>query len=373
MSVSKIQFNLDVYANKFVGDGSMLTGLPSSNNDYQGTANHVVVTNNNGNLTDAAYLMPVNGALGTDASSFNGIVKANVGNFSASAIVDGDIDAEANIAISKLNAYPNDNTKVLLADGSWAQVSNNQISDVNPSKLANFPNDNTKVLLADGSWDQVSNNQISGVNVSKISGYPNDGNQLLRGDGDWGKILNANVDIYAAIDRNKLASGNSNQFCVNDNSGNLIDSAALVLNADDLEVNCNNDFVIKKNVYLDANKKHLLNQECQLNTNDNNPADFYTLVCAANKSYMVTFEILVVNTTDANSSGIISGYVKLKQGNNGATPDCSYIIQNASILDAALANIVVDTNVSANTFKLKCTGINAKNLNWYGNVKYISC
>ena len=411
MSIQKIVFNTDLYCNDLhaavlYGDGSMLTGLPSSNNNYQGGANNVVLTNNNGNLTDQAYLPVANGGLACDASAFNGIVKANAGTFSGSTIVDADIDVNANISISKLNSYPNDNTKVLLADGTWAQVSDNQISGVNVSKLsgypndsnqmlrgdgdwskivnanidnsaaidisklADFPNDNNKVLLADGTWNYVGNNQINDVNVNKLSN-PEDANQVLCGDTNWRAISNNQIDNAAAIDRNKLATGTINQFCLNDNSGNLTDTAALVLNADDLEMNPNNDVVIKKKVYLDANKKHLLNQECELSTSNNTAADFYTLACAANKSYLVNFEILVVNTTDANASGILNGYVKLNQGNPGATPDCSYIIQNASILDSALANIVVDTNVSANTFKLQCTGLAAKTLNWYGYVKFI--
>lgn len=67
-----------------------------------GTANYVAYWSGVSTLTAEQFLSPSRGGLGADASGFTGVVKSVAGVFSASSIVNADIDASANIAFSKL-------------------------------------------------------------------------------------------------------------------------------------------------------------------------------------------------------------------------------------------------------------------------------
>ena len=372
MSIQKIVFNTDLYCNDLhaavlYGDGSMLTGLPSSNNNYQGGANNVVLTNNNGNLTDQAYLPVANGGLACDASAFNGIVKANAGTFSSGNIVDADIDVNANISISKLNSYPNDNTKVLLADGTWAQVSDNQISDVNASKLSNYPNDGNQVLLGDGNWSKIVNANVDdNCNLARSKLANATANYILVNDG-FGTMSEVQF-----LDRNKIAVDNANQykFLFNNNNGEIAANDALLVNGNDLVCNPSSDILLEKDIYADANKKYLLQKVLNVQTTNDTPTAIYSLTCENNKSYLVKFELLLVDSS-ANS-GIINGYCKVKHANSSTQPTASYIISNGSILDNALANCEVQLDVSVNdTFKLMVVGIPATTIDWLCKVDFI--
>ena len=134
MSIQKIVFNTQIQASSFFGDGSNLTGITSTL--YYGTANHFLITDNNGDITNTQYLSPNNGGLGSDVSGFNGVVKGDgSGNFFSNS----DIDNNANIDISKLNAYPYENTKVLIGDGSWNMIVNANVDascNLDRNKLA---------------------------------------------------------------------------------------------------------------------------------------------------------------------------------------------------------------------------------------------
>jgi hypothetical protein len=68
-----------------------------------GTAGHNAYWSSASILTSEAHVAPERGGLGTNASAFDGVVKAVSGAFSAAKIVDGDVDAAAAIAYSKLN------------------------------------------------------------------------------------------------------------------------------------------------------------------------------------------------------------------------------------------------------------------------------
>lgn len=68
-----------------------------------GTANHVAYWTGASTLSSEAQLNQTRGGFGTNVSAFTGVVKASSGTFSASALVNADVDAAAAIAYSKLN------------------------------------------------------------------------------------------------------------------------------------------------------------------------------------------------------------------------------------------------------------------------------
>lgn len=68
-----------------------------------GTSNYVAYWNGTSTLTAEQYLSASRGGLASDVSAFTGVVKAASGVFSASALVNADVDIAAAIAYSKLN------------------------------------------------------------------------------------------------------------------------------------------------------------------------------------------------------------------------------------------------------------------------------
>jgi hypothetical protein len=68
------------------------------------TADYVLINDNAGVMSEEQYLNQVRGGLGQDVSGFTGVVKSNAGAFSASDIVNTDIDAAAAIDLSKLDS-----------------------------------------------------------------------------------------------------------------------------------------------------------------------------------------------------------------------------------------------------------------------------
>ena len=295
--ITRVIFNTEVHGNSFHGDGSQLTNITAD--PYSGNANHVVLTNNDGHLTDAAHLDPVYGGLGIDASALSGIVKADGnGNFTAAQISNTDVASNANLDRSKIAAG-----------------------------TANY------ILVNDG--------------------------------------VGAMSEVQY-LDREKIAVDNANQykFLYNDNTGAIAPNDALQINANDLVCNPSSDILLEKDIYADANKKYLLQKVLNVQTTNDTPTAIYSLTCENNKSYLVKFELLLVDSS--TNSGIINGYCKVKHANSSTQPTASYIISNGSILDNALANCEVQLDVSVNdTFKLMVVGIPATTIDWQCKVDFI--
>lgn len=97
-------------------DSNVNLGAISRSFIAPGSANHVIINDGSGNLSSEAALAASRGGLGADASAFTGVVKAASGVFSASTIVNADVNAAAAIAYSKLAALTAN--RALVSDGS---------------------------------------------------------------------------------------------------------------------------------------------------------------------------------------------------------------------------------------------------------------
>jgi len=101
-------------------------------------------------------------------------------------IVVGGPPGPLSVTNAMLAANSVDSSKI--ADGSIVDADISASAAIQILKLAGFPNDATRALRADGSWAQITNAMIAaaaGIGVSKLAGYPGNSAQYLAGDGTW--------------------------------------------------------------------------------------------------------------------------------------------------------------------------------------------
>jgi len=144
-----------------------------------GTADYVVINDNSGLLSEEQYLSQVRGGFGDNVGAFTGVVKALAGIFSASEIVNADIDANAQIDAFKIY------------DGT--------VGNLPFSYLANVTSD-----------IQAQLNAISGGAITSLTGMvtatgPGAAPATIANN----VITNAMVNAAAAIAYSKLALSNS--------------------------------------------------------------------------------------------------------------------------------------------------------------------
>src|SRR5882762_3823602 len=102
-------------ATSFIGIGSGLTGITRSGLST-GTANYVVINNGSGVMSEEQFLATSRGGFGLSTAAFTGVGKVAAGVWSASTIVDADVNATAAITRSKLASGTAN--QVLINDGS---------------------------------------------------------------------------------------------------------------------------------------------------------------------------------------------------------------------------------------------------------------
>lgn len=106
-----------------IDDGNVKTGAAIDRAKLaSGMANHVIINDPSGVLSSEQYLSQVRGGMGEDTSAYTGVVKAVAGNFSASTLVNADVDTGAAITRTKLaagNAY-----RIIANDAAGAMSEN---------------------------------------------------------------------------------------------------------------------------------------------------------------------------------------------------------------------------------------------------------
>jgi hypothetical protein len=137
-----------------------------------GTASHVLVNDGSGVMSSEAQLAASRGGLGTDASAFTGVLKASAGTFSASAIVNADIDAAAGIVYSKLS----------IADGDLSIAKTSGLQTALNGKLGTTLN-SANIFVGNGS------NVATGVAMSGEATIDNTGAITLDNAAVTGKVL----------------------------------------------------------------------------------------------------------------------------------------------------------------------------------------
>ena len=168
---------------------SQLTGLNMNNislNNYKLTDVSNGIDNNDGvNLNQLNTLISNN--MPKKLSQFSN----NSGNVSLN-----------NYKIINVNDATNSNDAVNLQ--KLNSLITTKKSSIPYSKITSFSNNNTNLLLGNGTYSKLTNNVINdnSINSNKLVNYPNDGNKFLCGDGTF-KVID-NVQTVATIGKWEL-------------------------------------------------------------------------------------------------------------------------------------------------------------------------
>lgn len=103
------------YTTTFTGSIARSQILPA-------TPDYVLINDNTGLLSEEQYLSQVRGGMGENVAAFSGVVKAVAGDFSASAIVNADIDASAAIDATKIADGSVSSTEFQYLDGVTSDI-----------------------------------------------------------------------------------------------------------------------------------------------------------------------------------------------------------------------------------------------------------
>lgn len=207
-----------------------------------GTSGYVTYWSGTATLTAEQYLSAARGGLATDASAFTGVVKASSGVFSASTIVNADVNASAAIAYSKLalsNSIVNADINASAAIAYSKLALSNSIVNADIAsgaaialnKLAALTNHN-RALQSDGSGF-ISESAVTSTELGYLSGVTSAIQTQLNGKASTS--LNnlastaVNADIVAASNNSiNLGSASFNYAAVN--SLKLLSNAAMLIN-----------------------------------------------------------------------------------------------------------------------------------------------
>jgi hypothetical protein len=158
------------------------------------TASQVAITNGSGVITTAATLSTTLGGIGVDSSAFTGVAKVAAGVWSASTIVNADVNASAAIAYTKLAALTASN--VVITNGSGFIISAATLS----TTLGGI-----------------------GVNSSAFTGVA----KVSAGTWTASAIVDADISASAAIAFSKMAALTASQVVVTNGSGVISTAATL--------------------------------------------------------------------------------------------------------------------------------------------------
>jgi hypothetical protein len=224
-----------------------------------GSADHVIINNSSGLIVSEAYLSPIRGGLGTNVTSFNGIIKAVDGSFTASKIIDFDISTSAAINRNKIaSGTPNhiilNNSSGILTSSQFLPVANGglgfnagltagivksdglgtlsilAIDDQDISLNANISRNkiaignSNYVLINNGTGGIAEEQYLSqsrgglGLNTTTLSGFikRNNTTGVITSSTT---IVNTDIDASAAISRTKIANGTANYILINNGTG----------------------------------------------------------------------------------------------------------------------------------------------------------
>lgn len=106
------------------------------------------------------------------------------------------------LAISRLNGYPNSTSTFLRGDGSWGYVnlSSNVTGQLSPGLISGYPYMSGAVLHGDGTgWHLVNlGYTIGSLAISQLSSYPFNSGTILHGDGTW-RAVNLSSDVSGSL------------------------------------------------------------------------------------------------------------------------------------------------------------------------------
>ena len=218
-------FDIDTAASGFIVDSDVsATAAIQRSKLASGTADHVLINDGSGVMSSEAQLANTRGGTGQDSSAFTGVAKVSAGTWSASTIVNADVNAAAAIAYSKLATL---NTGQILAGNAGVPTAVTMSGDatISATGVVTIPN----LLWEEGSGGATSLKNTTATDASDTNslaaGVTAEASALsslavghnATASGIRATALGPDTDALgeqsSAIGRNAIASGqNSNAF-----------------------------------------------------------------------------------------------------------------------------------------------------------------
>ncbi len=322
--------NGTITAITFVGDGSGLTGITRATLGLA-TPNYVVINSGTGAMSEEQFLATSRGGFGLSTAAFTGVGKVAAGVWSASAIVNADVDAAAAIARTKL------------ASGTANHVLINTAGGVMSSEA--------QLNVSRGGTGQ----DFSGVGAGPFVVSASSG------------VLSATVGYGSATAANTIVQRDASQNFV----ANQITAATIAATAN-LALSPAGGFVdlataAIRNVPTGVAGSLVTTTSASLSTANATPTTLYTLATTTGTSYIVRVMLTLSDTTGATNAGSFTFFYRVK--NIGGTVTNSAILSQSKSTDGGLSATAVTLTTATTNSLLQVTGIAATTIKWAARVE----
>jgi hypothetical protein len=303
------------------------------------TATNVVITNGSGFITSAATLANTLGGTGVNSSAFTGVAKVAAGVWSASTIVNADIDAAAAIAFSKMATLTA--SQIVVTNGSGVISTTATLSTALGGTGQNFS--------AIGAGPFVATVSSGAFAATLTYATSPTANALVQMNGS-----NAiSVGAATVTTLNTTAIATTADLSITSSGSGSLNLGVVPLRQVPATIAGGAAFMITSNVA----------------TTNNTITTLYTLATASNTVY--TLDVTAswsIATTGVSASN--SFLVKIK--NVSGTLTVSALANNTSIKDATLNPTNISVTASGTNGLVQVTGLAATNMNWCANIQVVA-
>jgi hypothetical protein len=320
-------------ATNFIGSAAGLTGITRASLSA-GTADYVVINDGTGAMSEEQYLATTRGGFGLSTAAFSGVGKVAAGVWSASTIVDVDINAAAAITRTKLASGSADH--VIINNGSGVISSEAQLATSRGGTGQDFS--------AIGAGPFV---------VTASSG-------ALAATVGYGSTSAASTIVQRDASQNFAA----NQI-----------TAATIASSANLTISPTGGFVdfgtaIRRAVPTTIAGGVVISTAANVSTANATPTTIYTLATASNVAYSVRVLIALFNVTSTNTIGLIGFHYRVK--NIAGTVTNSAVLSQTKSVDSGLTAVDVSLSTATTNSLLQVVGIAATDIKWCAEISVVS-
>lgn len=422
MASSDTYIDGNLHAAYLYGDGSNLTNVPSGAVTIPSSANKAAYFNGSNQLAYETYLANTRGGIGADSSAFSGIAHITAGTWTASAIVNADVSATADIDPSKIKgtnptyvAYYAATTGLLtseqylsntrggtgsdssaasgiphVATGTWtysaivnadisatADIATSKIKGANPDYVAYYAT--TTGLLT--SEQYLSNTRGgTGANSSAFTGIAH----ISSGTWTASAIVNADVSATADIEPSKIKGANptyvayyaattglltSEQYLATSRGGLGTSSASSTgygyVRSGTWEFG--NSPILAPNA-----KSAIQTKPVYIQTTDatETAIDTYDMLLTGSTNTNMSFDCLV-SLVDTTNNKYGQYFIRGDANNTAGTAVASALSLNSRRVDSGLGTTAVGIVASGSDILIRVKGVAATTINWSAMITYV--
>ena len=395
----------DHYAATYYGSATGLTNIARSGLSL-GTANQVLVNDGTGAISSIAALDTSRGGTGINTSAATGIVRITAGVWSASTILNADVNASAGISRTKLASGVINH--VVINDGSGVISSAAQITPGQGGTGVNTSASTGIAKVAGGSWTvgtiiDSDVNAIAGIARTKLASGTNNHVVINNGTGvmtseaqvatsrggtgqdfstvGTGPFIITNTSGVMSSTLQYATSTIANTLIQRDNSGNATVAAITASQTNTETLSSAGNLTIATtggNIYVGTN--NIIQSPAtagglsgiyttNIQTTNATPTALFTFATVSNCSYAVDVFVGLCSLA-TGSTGHFKFSFKVKNVANVLTVSTS--LQKASALDSAIVTADVDQVSSGLNFVINVIGVAATTIKWIGTYNLLS-